>query len=438
MQNLQYSTRRLVQEIGQTNGDRSEPFDRLRCLVGVQKFARTMRSTQATVAVRFYCCAFFPSLGERKCYVAMRILSTLALILFLTFPVCAQDEEREVALPFVTLVQPPKAPKLELTPLSEERIQEIEELIGELTKATRKDIEINSGYGSDFVPTGRFGTFGDWTGEPLEGISDPVRRLIETGPDALPYLLKALDDNSRTEIVIECVENRGAIAGGMAFDVWTHGNPVNPTENHILRLSRHGYSPSIRPKNEFALTEDLESYRVKVGDVAYVIIGQIVGRNYVCLGSPHVKSLGVLVVSPVRSKKLREQIRSIWKTENPKQKLLESLMLDYSTRGILQWESLDFWDIGNDFQIESTKRLLYYYPDVAVPLLVERIGQLQASDDFVADCVHNGLRSDNFVDSIAWSKNETIKTALAKLAKNAKENDLIRSLQRAGVETPKQ
>ena len=158
----------------------------------------------------------------------MRTLSTLVLISLLAFPVCAQDEEREVALPFVSLVQPPKAPKLQLIPLSEDRIQEIETLIGELTKATRKDIEVNSVYGSDFVPTGKFGTFGDWTGKPVEGISDPVRRLIEIGPDALPYLLNALDNDSRTDIVIECVENRGSIAGGMAFDVWTHGNPANP------------------------------------------------------------------------------------------------------------------------------------------------------------------------------------------------------------------
>ncbi len=406
--------------------------------VGDEPCRRTNGCTKAAVLAPPQGQAFRPPLREPERYVAMRILSTLALISLLAFPVCAQDEEREVALPFVSLVQPPKAPKLELTPLSEERIQEIEKLIGELTKATRKDVEINSGYDSDFVPTGKFGTLGDWTGKPVEGISDPVRRLVEIGPDALPYLLNALDDDSRTEIVIDCVETRMAIAGGMAFDVRTHGNPVNPTEIRILQLSRYGYSPSIRPKNEFSLPEDLESYRVKVGDVAYVIIGQIVGRNYICLGSPHVKSLGVLVVSPVRSKKLRQQIQNIWKTKNPKQKLLESLLLDFSTRGILQWDSLDFWDIGNDFQIESTKRLLYYYPDVAVPLLVERIGELQASDDFMADCVHNGLRSDNFVDSIAWSKNETIKTALAKLAKNAKENYLIQSLQRAGVEKPKQ
>lgn len=376
--------------------------------------------------------------GVRCRDVAMRVLSNVALISLLVFPVCAQDEEREVELPYVTLVQPPTAPKLERSPLSEERIEEIEGLIRELTKATKQDIEINSGWESNFAPVGKFGISGDWTGKPVEGVSDPVRQLIEIGPDALPYLLEALDDDSRTEIVVVCVESRGFITGGMAFDVWTHGNPVNPAENRILHLNQNGFSPSNRPGNEMPLPEDLESYRVKVGDVAYVIIGQIVGRHYICLGSPHVKSSGVLVISPVHSKKLRQQIRNIWQTENPKQKLLESLLLDFSTRGILQGDSLDFWDIGNDFQIESTKRLLYYYPDVAVPILVDRIGKFQASADYMADCVHNGLRSENFVDSIAWSRNEAIKTALAKLAKSANDNDLLKSLQRAGVEKPGQ
>ena len=373
-------------------------------------------------------------LGDRRRYVAMRITFTFILISLFTFPVFAQDEDREVVLPFVSLVQPPKAPKLEVTALSDERIQEIENLIRQLTKVTRKDVGCNA----DFIPTGKFGTFGDWTGKQVEGISDPVRKLIEIGPDALPYLLDALDDDSRTQIVIKCVENRGAIAGGMAFDEWTHGNPVNPTENRILRLSRSGYSPSIRPKNEFSLPEDIESYRFKVGDVAYVIIGQTVGRHYICFASPHLKSLGLLVISPVHRKALRQKIQKIWKTENPRQKLLESLLLDYSTRGILQCDSLDFWGVGNDFQIESTKRLLYYYPDVAVPLLVERIGKLQTSDDFMADCVHNGLRSDNFIDSIAWSKNQKLKIALTELAKNAKEKDLTESLRRAGIEIPDQ
>jgi len=370
----------------------------------------------------------------------MRNLTILTLVFFVPLSVHAQDEEREVALPFVTLVQPPKAPKLDGAAPSMEQIQEIEELIRDLSGATRKDLAINSGPydGSVFVPVGKFGMDGDWTGEKAEGISDAVRRLIEIGPDALPYLLESLDNDTRTEIVIQSVESSGGIAGGMAFDEWTRGNPANPTEQRVLRLNRYGYSPSVRTKDEAFLPDEMESYRVKVGDIAFVIIGHIVGRKYVCLSSPGVKSSGVLVISPVHREKLRSQIQEIWKTKNPKQKVLESLLLDFSTRGILQWDSLDFWDVGNDFQIESTKRLLNYYPDVAAPLIVDRIRNLKTTDDYEKDCIDNGLQSDNFVDSIAWSDNKQIKSALTELVKSAKENYLIRSLNRAGVGVPKQ
>jgi hypothetical protein len=222
----------------------------------------------------------------------------------------------------------------------------------------------------------------------------------------------------------------------MAFDEILHGNPANPTEQFVLRLNRFPYSKSIRPEDRFDVAPEMDSYRIKIGDVCLVIIGQIVGREYDCLSSPHVKSLGVLVCSPVHREDLRKRLRTIWNSKNPRQKVLESLVLDFSTRGVLQRGSLDDWDIGSDFQIEATKRLLYYYPDIAVPLVVERISNLQATDDFFDDCVRNGIRSDDFVDSMAWSSDEKIRSALAELAKRAKDRSLLRALERAGAKTP--
>lgn len=357
----------------------------------------------------------------------------LALASTVTF---AQDDDREVVLPFVTLVQPPDVPKLEATPLTAERVDEIEQLIDDLSGVGKRDLSLNSSFlGSKFVPVGEFGTFGDWTGKRVE-VSEPIRKLVEIGPEALPYLLASLGDDTPTGIVIQAVETRGAIAGGMAFDEILHGNPANPTERFTLKLNRFPYSTSIRAKDDFVVASEMESYRIKIGDVCLVIIGHIVGREYDCLSNPHVKSLGVLVCSPVYRIAVRRRVRRIWDSEHPRQKVLESLVLDFSTRGLLQMDSLDYWDIGNDFQIESTKRLLYYYPDIAVPLIVERIKNLQTSDDFFDDCDRNGLRSDNFVDAIAWTKDERIESALSTLAGNAKESDLLRALKRAGVRNP--
>jgi hypothetical protein len=368
----------------------------------------------------------------------MRFLITISLIYvaILATLAIAQEEEREVPLPFVTLVQPPDVPKLKVTPLAAERVDEIEELIDALSRTDKGDLSLNSSdYNSKFVPVGEFGTFGEWTGKRVE-VSEPIRKLVEIGPDALPCLLASLDDDTPTKIVIQSVKTEGAVAGGMAFDEVLHGNPTNPTEHSILRLNRFPYSASIRPTDEFSVTPEMESYRIKVGDVCLIVIGHIVGREYDCLSSPHVKSNGVLVCSPVHRKAVRNRIRTIWNSKNPRQKVLESLVLDFSTRGVLQMNSLDYWDIGSDFQIEATKRLLYYYPDIAVPLIVERIKNLQTTDDHFDDCVRNGLRSDKFVDAIAWSKDERIKGALTALAPIAKDNDLLDALRRAGVKTP--
>jgi hypothetical protein len=360
------------------------------------------------------------------------------LLALLSSATLAQDEGREVPLPFVTLVQPPHVPQLEAMPPTGERIDEIERLIDALAGIVKRDLTLNSSYySSAFVPVGEFGTFGEWKGKQVE-VSEPIRKLVEIGPEALPYLLASLEDKTPTEIVIQAVKTQGAIAGGMAFDERVHGNPANPTEQFILRLNRFPYSESIRSKDQFEVAPEMESYRVKIGDVCFIIIGQIVGREYKCLSSPHPKSSGVLVCSPVHREAFRKRIRAIWNSkDDPRQKVLESLVLDFSTRGVLQMDSLDYWDIGSDFQVEATKRLLYYYPDIAVPLIVERIKNLQATEEHFDDCIRNGIRSDDFVDAIAWSKNEKIKSALSELAgRSKKEYNLLRALERAGAKAP--
>jgi hypothetical protein len=371
----------------------------------------------------------------------MRCLFAVCLA-FLPAATFGQDEEREVPLPFVTLVQPPHVPEVEEVDFSEVQVREVQGLIRELGNTVeRDDLYLNSAFGNPmFVPIGEFGPFGEWTGKRVE-VPVPVRRLIELGPRVLPYLLASLDDDTSTKIVIEAVETRGAIVGGMAFEEILHGNPANPTERFTLKLNRFPYSTTIRPKDEFFVAPEMESYRVKVGDICLVIIGQITGRHYELLSTPHVKSSGILVCSPVHRKTVRHRVRRIWETKRPRQKLLESLVLDFSTRGMLQKENdgLDYWDIGNDFQIEAAKRLLYYFPDIARPLIANRIRSFQTSDDELDvydNCIQNGVRTDHLVDAVAWSKDEDIKSTLTDLACRAKNRYLVDALQRAGVKIP--
>jgi hypothetical protein len=381
----------------------------------------------------------------------MRYILSIVIALASASVGSAQEPEREVPLPYVTLVQPPEVATLESNPLSEERITEIESLIHKLSEVEQSDLDGLAWHGyvgarrTTFVPVGRFGDFGVFGSRDVE-VCQTIRRLIEIGPDAMPYLLESLEDASPTGVVIQAqllpmFPQKIPTPGGMAFDEVLQGNPANPTERFVLNLNRDTYADSIRPKHEVPLAAEMESYRLKVGDICMSIIGEIVGRDYDCLR----KGGGILVCSPVHRKMIRNRIRRIWKSENSRQKVLESLLMDFSTRGLTQTGVLDEWDYGNDFQIQSVVRLLHYFPDVATPLVAQRLKGLRVSDDYIEDCLFNGIRIENLIDAVAWSRQEAIRTALLRIATAVRDvkdmlprnrSYFIEALRRAEVEIP--
>ena len=364
-------------------------------------------------------------------YRAMRSLVFVVLLILFVSPLPAQDEVREVPLPLVTLIQPPEAPKLQSQPLSMEKIQEIEQLIEDLKGANIKDVRfLNAGpYCHDFVPVGEFGTFGDWTGK-TRIVSDPVRRLIEIGPDAIPYLLEGLENDDPTPLVVHADERRGAIPGGMAFDEVLHGNPANPMERRVLALDRTPYSTSILDRTTPFIPQEIESYRIRIGDVCFVILGHILGREYDCLSGGD-----RIICTPVHRESIRNRLKTIWETENPRQKLLESLLLDFSTRDLLPRDPLDRWDMGNRFQIESVKRLMFYYPEIATPLIAKRLQNLDVTGIYVDDCAANGVRTDDFIDAVGWCREKPIRDALQQISGIATEPEIKRALTRAGIQS---
>lgn len=389
--------------------------------------------------------------SSRECAVAMRYILSIVIALTSASVGNAQEPEREVPLPYVTLVQPPAVATLEATPLSEERVAGIEGLIFKLSEVERSDLDglVWGGYlghsRTTFVPVGQFGEFGAFGRRDTE-VCQSIRRLIEIGPDALPYLLESLADDSPTGVVqqvplMPISPQKIPIPDGMAFDEVLHGNPANPTERFVLNLNRDTYSDSIRPQHEYPLAAEMESYRLKVGDVCMSIVGEIVGRDYDILRIER----GTIVCSPVHRRTIRNRLRRIWASENPRQKVLESLLMDFSTRGLDQGYSLSYWDIGNDFQIQSVVRLLYYFPDVATPLVAQRLEELRVSKDYIGDCFLNGVRTENLIDAVAWSRHEAIGNALLRIATDVRdEKDMpprdrsrfIEALRRADVQIP--
>lgn len=255
--------------------------------------------------------------------------------------------------------------------------------------------------------------------------SDALRSLVELGPEALPFLLDALGDKTPTKLTIEHKSGFGAmwIANELS------GNPVNQLEANIL--SKNG------AQRDSPNQQSIDNYTVKVGDVCFVAIGQIVGRGYQAVR--YQPTACIIINSPTEDAKLREQVRAIWSSTDSRSKLFNSLLLDYSTEGVFQGPSLDSWDLGSELQIAAAMRLLYYYPRETAPLIADRLKQLNVertnsigmlpttdeSDHFVRREVANGVRTSDFIKAVSWSREPAVRAAIRDIFARTTDVDIL-------------
>jgi hypothetical protein len=130
------------------------------------------------------------------------------------------------------------------------------------------------------------------------GPSEAMQALVRLGPDALPFLLDALDDPTPTRLTIK--------HEGFFSATWHGGelplNPVNPAERGAVgraaRLRRDG--------------PHVGSHRLKVGDVCFVAIGQIVGRQYQAVR--YQPTACVVLNCPAHDARLCASVRAIWRS----------------------------------------------------------------------------------------------------------------------------
>jgi hypothetical protein len=239
--------------------------------------------------------------------------------------------------------------------------------------------------------------------------SPALKEVVALGPDALPFLLDSLDDKTPTKLTIT---NRVGI-GGMWFEQTIQINPVDPAEVGRADAATNGAS---QPNANDLFRSSVDSYTVKIGDVCFVAIGQIVGRDY---EAARYQPTGcVVLTSPTNDPALCARVRAIWKSNDPRRRLLDSLCTDYATVGIFNGSSLDGWEVGSNLQCGAALRMLFYFPKETDTLLARRLEQLKLGHDPQADdtmelCVKNGVRSDEFIKSVAWSSDPTIRAALA-------------------------
>jgi hypothetical protein len=256
------------------------------------------------------------------------------------------------------------------------------------------------------------------------------KELVSIGPDAIPYLLESLEDQNPIKVT-----KIHRVAKAMWFDQELDGNPLNVLESGVVKIRRLDLSTSD------SKGRSIQEYTVKVGDVCFVAIGQIVGRSYEAVR--YQPTLCLVINSPTHAPEFAAKIRKIWKSESPREFLLQSLLRDYSSIGIHHpGDPLDAWSVGSYLQCNAALRLLYYYPDESAAMISERlksmdVGEIKKgwTDRFVEREVKNEVYTRDFIQAVSWSGHPKIREAITELFLRTTDED-IRIAALPGVNDP--
>jgi hypothetical protein len=230
----------------------------------------------------------------------------------------------------------------------------VSQLIDDLTQIDGEALRITNAamYGrflaNDAAISRQMGVFG----VPPSRIPPQMRELVHRGPVALAELIKHLDDHRPTQ--------------------WEVGNRPGYSLSQIPRdaywwtVFSDEYDPrSSRPSDEklnekpgtgkVPMMKEFEGrYTVKVADLCYTLIGQIVNRHLVAVHAA--PTAGLMVNSPIETPALAEEVRNDWGKADP-EVLLASLLADLrattsSEKGYTQ-----------RFNNSALERLRLYFPD---------------------------------------------------------------------------
>lgn len=332
-----------------------------------------------------------------------------------------EDYKNSLRLREVPEVTPGERPRVDA-----ESAERIKRLIADLANVERPVDESMILMGWGFLPTdGQKESWGLRLVDHHMEWSPALQELVEIGPDALPYLLEALSDETRTRV---CMEQDGAF-GGMwhAREMWENPhrpflNPFHPREEEVLRTE----VPPPRTDHDF-----VSRCTLTVGDLCYVAIGQIVGREYVALR--YQRTACYVINSPTHDPELADRVRRIWSSDDPRTMLFESLLRDFCTEDESPEESqrFDEYGLGSRLQNSAARRLLYYFPEESTPLIVERLQGLEvnapADGPAGLNRCHrlNRVNTLEFIESVAWSDRPDVREALTGVFQRANEVEIL-------------
>ncbi|MCA9284425.1 MAG: hypothetical protein KDA22_04370 [Phycisphaerales bacterium] len=231
-----------------------------------------------------------------------------------------------------------------------------------------------------------------------------VRRLVEIGPAAIPALLAALGDATPTKLVLSHEGGFGAMWHAAEFPFNRAIARESAAVSEVEGLDRSGDGSG-------GMDAWIKRHEVTVGDVCFVVLGQIVNRPYAAIR--YQPTACQVVNSPTTAPALAEAARRVWTAPEPTARLLESLLDDYSTRGTGT----------DDLQVGAALRLGYYFPTETNNLLAQRLAGLDLSDPTAGDPEHwrvvfdrNGVEPSMLLEAMARLEDPTVEAAVADAA----------------------
>jgi ankyrin repeat protein len=244
-------------------------------------------------------------------------------------------------------------------------------LIDQLEKLDTQDTGYSGSVsGSSFLPLGhRTASVLLLSPATPSGKSDAMLSLAKLGSKAVPALLDHLDDDRKTKIVIQ---NRLFGFFGISQD------DGEKAEDEVAKGK--GENPFGAPKQ----------YTLRVGDLCYVALGQIVNRNYTAV--QYIPSGNVSITSVPHSKKLRADLKKQW-SDFTAEKHLASLTKDLNSKKGKGDEDDDTARVG------ASLRLAYYFPKEFESIAVKQL--------------HRPTR--NFIETLQYVESEKLDQALRDL-----------------------
>ena len=173
--------------------------------------------------------------------------------------------------------------------------------------------------------------------------SDAMRQLVSSGIKAVPFLIKHLDDARPTRI-----KPLEAMMWMQFADEYDRNE----------RLLPRNVKTRDRLLNDFP--DKSEPYRLTVGDLAFVALGQIVNRSF--SAARYQPTGGLVVNSPSRSPALRRRVIAEWKgltATDHRERLIRDLTTPDNERR----------------RIGAYQRLAFYYPKVVEPLVLKELNR---------------------------------------------------------------